>query len=160
MKVRLKTAHGKYVSAQPDGRFEVRDHAGPWEEFDLERLVLEVPDHPPKSPPVEHGPSPSPSSAYVAAVKQQLQEQGVNLTGPCGAFAITKRVAWGLRHLGAGLLSKPHGNNCEGFATDIVLFRDGHAVDILGDGGNSNTPLWSLTDVEDPSGRFREAVQP
>jgi hypothetical protein len=105
------------------------------------------------------GPPASQTAGYVAAVKAQLQSQGVDLTGPCGAFAITKRVAWGLRATGAGLLSKPGGNNCEGFAVDIICFPSGAIVDILGDAGGSNTPGWNEGEQIDPS-RFRPAVNP
>jgi hypothetical protein len=168
MKVRFKTAHG-YLSFQPDGRVEYRDQAGPWEEFDIEGLQIEVvrkdertdKTEEEKPPPSFVGPPPSQTAGYVAAIKAQLKAQGVDLSGPCGAFAITKRVAWGLRHLGCGLLSKPSGNNCEGFATDIVMFKDqgGQIIDVLGDGGNSNTPLWTVTDTVDPA-RWRAPVDP
>jgi hypothetical protein len=170
MKVRFKTAHG-YLSFQPPdvpegaARVQYRDKAGPWEEFDIEGLVIEVVNKAEaddkKDAPSFVGPPPSQTAEYVAAVKAQLQAQGVNLSGPCGAFAITKRVAWGLRHLGCGLLSKPSGNNCEGFATDIVMFRDqgGQIIDILGDGGGNNTPSWGVTDTVDPS-RWRAPVDP
>ena len=94
-----------------------------------------------------------------AQVKDWLRKQGVDLTGPCGAFAITKRVAWGLRGTGAGLLSKPAGNNCEGFATDIIAFADGRIVDILGDGGNANIPGWNHGEPVDAT-RFRPAINP
>lgn len=161
MKVRIKTAHG-YISFQPDGRIEYRANAGPWEEIDLEGFELQpvpVPGQPPAPTPV--GPTPSQTAGYVAAVKAQLLAEGRDLSGPCGAFAITKRVAWGLRSAGAGLLSKPSGNNCEGYATDIVMFRDagGDIVDILGDGGNANVPNWNVSDTVEPS-RWRPAVEP
>lgn len=162
MKLRIKTAHG-YLSFQPDGRLEYREHAGAWEEIDLEGLDLRefftIP--PPDPPPVAVGPPASETVAYVAAVKAQLVAQGVPLTGPCGAFQITKRVAWGLRFQGYGLLSKPSGNNCEGYATDIVMKNNGAGdiVDVLGDGGGQNTPLWGISDTVDP-GRWRPPVQP
>ena len=166
MKIKIKTAHG-YLSFQPDGRLEYRPTAGPWEEIDLEGLVF------PQAAVATGGatggttggttdslPPPSESAAFVAAVKAQLKAKGVDLSGPCGAFAITKRVAWGLRANGAGLLSKPGGNNCEGFAVDIVCFRDGRAFDILSDAGGTNGPGWSATDVDDLAGRWRSPVSP
>ena len=165
MKVKIKTAHG-YLSFQPDGRLEYRDKAGPWEEIDIEGLELQTTQ--PASTGVAPGrtgaaaaagPRPSQSAAYVAAIKEQLQAQGVDLNGPCGAFAITKRVAWGLRGNGAGLLSKPGGNNCEGFAVDIVAFQD-RAFDILSDGGGANGPSWNETGVDDLAGRWRPPVEP
>jgi len=156
MKIRIKTAHG-YLSFQPDGRLEYRERAGLWENIDVEGLELE-PVHPPPGDPAS-GPAPAMSAAYVAAIKAELERQGVNLLGPCGAFAITKRVAWGLRARGAGLLSKAGGNNCDGYATDIVAFPD-RAFDILSDGGNLNGPTWNETGVDDLAARWRPAVQP
>jgi len=99
-------------------------------------------------------------SDLVAQIKAKLQASGVSLDGPCGAFAITKRVAWALRGQGAGLLDKPGGNQCEGFATDIVMFPDGSLVDILGDGGGANTPMWNVTGEIRPTSQFRPAVDP
>lgn len=78
----------------------------------------------------------------VASTKAALQAQGVDLSGPCGAFAITRRVAWALRAEGVGLLSKPGGNNCEAMSTDYLVYQDGIGVDILGDAGGANTPAW------------------
>jgi len=161
MNVRIKTAHG-YASFQPDGRLEYRPVAGAWENLEIEGLTLEVAPGPGPVDPIEPpGPIASPDVGYVAAVKAQLEAQGVNLSGPCGAFAITKRVAWGLRGHGYGLLSKPSGNNCDGYATDIVMRNDGSGdiVDVLGDGGNGNRPLWGISDTVEPS-RWRPPVQP
>lgn len=81
-------------------------------------------------------------SGVVASVKATLVSQGVNLTGACGAFAITKNVAWQMKGSGAGLLSKPSGSNCNNFATDIIAYPDGYIYDILGDGGGANNPQW------------------
>lgn len=101
------------------------------------------------------------SQALVEQVKAQLVAQGMNLSGPCGAFAITKRVAWALRATGAGLLAKPTGNNCDGYATDIICYPDGRIRDILGDGGGANTPQWPDGELEivDPS-RYLAAIDP
>lgn len=166
MKVCIKTAHG-YLSFQPDGRLEYRQVAGPWENLDLEGFVLQVqtpiltPDLGGPPPPV--APAPDMSRGYVQAVKDALIAEGVNLLGPCGAFAITKRVAWGLRGVGAGLLSKPSGNRCVvdgiGYATDIVCWPD-RAYDILSDGGATNGATWNETGVDDLRARWRPAVQP
>src|SRR6266571_2115643 len=80
----------------------------------------------------------------VAKVKADLEARGVNLTGPCGAFEITRRVAWALRDEGAGVLAKPSGNNCHGFSVDVVVFRDGTWVDCLINAENQNTPAWQV----------------
>jgi hypothetical protein len=110
----------------------------------------------------------------VARIKAELQGRGVSLVGPCGAFQITKRVAWELRGEGAGLLSKPQGNNCEGFATDIIAFQDGRIFDILANAGGDedasgnpipgtgNVPVWNEpSDGQrvDPA-RWRAAIDP
>jgi len=96
----------------------------------------------------------------VATIKAQLDAQHVDLSGPCGAFAITKRVAWALRSEGAGLLDKPGGNQCDGYATDIVMYPDGRLVDILGDGGGANTPGWTVTGEIRPTSQYRPAIDP
>lgn len=101
------------------------------------------------------------SQALVTAIKNELLAAGRDLSGPCGAFAITKRVAWALHGTGAGLLAKPSGNNCDGYATDIVCYPDGRIRDILGDGGGANTPQWPEGELEvvDPA-RYRFAIDP
>jgi hypothetical protein len=164
MRITLKTAHGKYVSAQPDGRFEVRDAVGPWEEF--EATGLDVPPIPPQPQPPSGdwlGIPPSQSAEYVAQIKAKLQSMGHDLAGSCGAWDIANNVAWGLRAQRFGLLEKSGGNNCHGFATDIVMPNTGTGiiVDILGDGGGNNTPAWnaSAPGEVDP-GRWRPPVQP
>lgn len=91
----------------------------------------------------------------VGSVKASLQARGVDLSGPCGAFQITKRVAWQLRGNGAGTLDKPSGNNCEGRATDIIVFADGHGYDILSDGGGANGPSWNDVAIDNGAGRWR-----
>ena len=95
----------------------------------------------------------------VATVKAALLAQGADLSGPCGAFRITKNVAWALRSEGAGLLAKPSGNNCEGYATDIVMYPDGAIFDILIDGGGANTPAWNAGAPVNPNG-YRPAIDP
>jgi hypothetical protein len=97
----------------------------------------------------------------VTAVKADLVQRGVALDGPCGAFAITRRVAWTLRHTSAGLLAKDGGNQCEGFAVDVLTYPDGSGIDVLGDAGDSNVPAWQLS--EPPGallGRWRAPSNP
>jgi len=172
MKVKFKTAHG-YLSFQPDGRVEYRDTAGPWEEVDLEGFELQpvpvvAPGTPPGTSPPAAGPGPAePTVAYVGAVKAWLTARGVDLSGPCGAFAIVKVVAWGLRTSGYGLLSKPGGNNCkppgsqEAFATDVVVCPNRtDIVDLLQDGGGANNPIWLLRQNEVDPARWRAPVEP
>lgn len=162
MKTAIGTAHG-WISVQPDGRLEFRaltSPPGPWEMFDFPGFGATPP-----TPPPDEGPwlgiAPSQTADYVAQIKAALQSHGHDLSGPCGAFDIAKNVAWGLRAQGFGLLSKPSGNNCNGYATDIVMpiGGNGDIVDILGDGGGTNTPMWAVTDTVDLS-RWRPAIQP
>lgn len=110
----------------------------------------------------------------VARIKSELEARNVSLVGPCGAFQIVKRVAWELRGEGAGLLAKPGGNNCEGFAVDIICYPDGRIFDILANGGGDedaagnpipgtgNRPTWNPPSDGlnvDPS-RYRRAIDP
>jgi len=164
MKLTIKTAHG-YLSFQPDGRLEYRATAGSWEEIDVDGLVFAPVAPVAPGPGIPHpdvpGPTPELSVEYVAAVKRQLEQAGVNLIGPCGAFAITRRVAWGLRGAGIGLLSKPGGNQCDGYATDVlVLPNRTDIIDILSDGGGQNTPSWYERENEVTPDRWRAPVQP
>lgn len=95
----------------------------------------------------------------VQTVKTTLTNQHVDLSGSCGAFDITKHVAWLLKGEGAGLLVKTSGNNCEGYATDIIAYPDGRIFDILIDGGASNGPSWNPDGTVDPS-RYHVAIDP
>lgn len=97
--------------------------------------------------------------SVVRAVKARLEATGVPLDGPCGAFEITKRVAWQLRATGAGTLDKPSGNNCGGRSVDIIAYPDGRLVDILSDAGGSNGPVWNPIEPVEAS-RWRAAVDP
>jgi hypothetical protein len=159
MRITIYTPHG-FLSLQPDGRMEFRPEAGAWETFDI-RSLDGVPIPPPTTePPPTTGPVPAQNAAYVQAVKDDLIRQGKDLSGPCGAFEITKTVAWGLRGSNYGLLEKTSGNMCSGYAVDIVMQPDGRGWDVLLDGGGANTPAWNLTEIEDGMNRYRPAIDP
>lgn len=164
MIIAIKTAHG-YLSFQPDGRIEYRLQRGPWEEIELEGFEFgEVIVPPPidDSPIEEEWPLnifPVPNQHYIAECKDFLLKSSMDLSGPCGAFAIVKMAAWGLRATGAGLLSKPSGNNCDGYATDIICYPDGRIIDVLGDGGNANTPNWNQVESVEAN-RYRPPINP
>lgn len=96
----------------------------------------------------------------VKSVKADLVMRHVPLGGPCGAFEITKGVAWQLRGEGAGLLSKPEGNNCQGYSTDIVCYPDGTIIDILFDAGGANSPTWDQKEETVDLDRYRLAIPP
>lgn len=96
----------------------------------------------------------------VAQVKADLEARGVNLSGPCGAFEITRRVAWALRGDGVGLLQKTSGNNCNGCSVDVVCYRDGTWVDVLINSETENRPAWQVgPDKLDPS-RWLPPIDP
>lgn len=95
----------------------------------------------------------------VATVKASLQARGVSLADSCGAFEVTRRVAWQLRATGAGLLDKPSGNQCQGRAVDIIVYPDGRAVDILSDAGGVNGPTWNEIEPVEAS-RWRQPTDP
>lgn len=78
-------------------------------------------------------------TATVASVKSFLVGQGVNISGFCGAFEITRRVACAV---GAGLLTTTHTGQCNGIAAGIIAYPDDSEVDILGDEGGANNPQW------------------
>jgi hypothetical protein len=184
VKVLFKTAHG-YLSFQPPQRgvevppMEYRQVAGSWEEVDLIGLEwpTPTPPNPGPNPPDPTPPTPTPpntgipaaiqpverSASYIGRVKSWLLSLGLDLSGPCGAFSIVQNAAWYLRPSNptVGLLDKPGGNNCRGYATDIIMFSDmnGQIIDCLGDGGGANIPQWGVSDTVDPD-RWRPPVQP
>lgn len=82
------------------------------------------------------------SLEIVRQTKAALEAAGEDLSGPCGAWKITQRVAWALRDSGAGLHHKPGGNNCQGYSVDVVIWPDGHYFDDLIDAGGANVPSW------------------
>jgi hypothetical protein len=98
----------------------------------------------------------------IASIKADLVARGVSLTGPCGAFQITSRVAWALRDEGIGLVAKNAAQNgCDAngarYAIDALMLRDGQTWDILINGGGEedanhqpkpgtgNVPAWQVT---------------
>jgi hypothetical protein len=100
-------------------------------------------------------------SSVVDDVKHELIARSVDLSGPCGAFQITKRVAWRLRAQGAGYIRKnPGQNNCELHGVDIVMYRDGRIVDILSDSGISNGPTWDTSKAPVDPALWQEPQDP
>jgi hypothetical protein len=103
------------------------------------------PPTPPTLPPSDPGPRPNAveGTAMVAAVIADLRARGISMAGPCGAFEITRRVAWAFRNRGAGTERKPGGTNCQGQSIDIIIFTDGQTVDMVGSAGSQNNPSWN-----------------
>jgi hypothetical protein len=96
----------------------------------------------------------------VESIKSDLVRKGVDLSGACGAFQITERVAWVLHDQGYKFLKKSGGNravpqadgscldgdhtSAPGFATDyLISTKEGFVgYDLLGDGGGANNSQW------------------
>jgi hypothetical protein len=98
------------------------------------------------------------SVELVRSIKADLEARDVDLSGPCGAFQITKRIAWALRETGAGLHAKPYGNNCDGYSVDIVIWPDGKYFDCLQDAGGLNGPIWG--EHQGDAQFYRPAIDP
>jgi hypothetical protein len=95
----------------------------------------------------------------VAAVKASLLERGIPILGPCGAYEITKRVAWRLREESAGTYEKLTGNNCQGRSIDIISYPDGRIYDVLQNAENDNIPAWNLVNqLPENSARWRPVL--
>jgi hypothetical protein len=91
-----------------------------------------------------------PHVQIIEAAKAATVAAGVDVDrDECTRFEITKRAAVLLAGEGAGLLAKPSGNNCQGFAVDIIAFPAGRIFDVIGAGPDGpNTPQWiELTPV-------------
>lgn len=99
--------------------------------------------------------------SVIAQAKADLTATGRTFTTACDAFAIVELAAWRMRDEGAGLLDKPGGNNCRGFAVDIIAYPDGAIYDVLIAQTVQNVPAWQVpgAGVVDPS-RYRAAHDP
>lgn len=179
IQITVQTAQG-FLSFNPptgDGQacvVEYRPTQGGWETLALpgleEAIRAIVQEELAKYDEGGAGPTPPPadttipateSADYVAQVKAALEAQGVSLSGPDGAFQITSNVAYGLRHVGYGLLEKTSGNMSQGYATDVIVCPNRiDLVDILGDSGGQNTPSWHVKPNEVTSDRWRPPVTP
>lgn len=108
------------------------------------------------TPPPESVPN---FSGDVAQAKADLIMGGIPTTGsPCNNFQIAKLAAWRLSfsHPEIGLLAKPSGNNCDGYATDIIVWKPliGDPIiyifDVLGDAEGAQTPTWNYKGGDSP----------
>jgi len=96
--------------------------------------------------------------ALVQRVKDYLIAQNINISGMCGAFEITRRVAWAA---GAGLLTTNHSGNCNGYAAGNIAYPDDSEVDILQDEGGANNPIWNPgLDNPEPAVHYEPAPNP
>ena len=98
---------------------------------------------------------------YVECIHDHIRP-----TDEFGAFEVTKRVAWGLRNEGAGLLLKPSGENIvtwqgRTFAASRIIYSDGHLFKVVTDvgRGGANGPSWQDEGFLDKS-RYVPAIDP
>lgn len=108
----------------------------------------------------------------VAAVKREVLARGISTANACGAFEITRRVAWAVAAEGWGLVHSD-ANGCvfqgEKYRADALMQRNGLTIDMLGhsesDEGdtsnpnNYNIPQWGGTGPQ-PGGNWREPMNP
>jgi hypothetical protein len=176
IQIGIQTAQG-FVSFTPaaDGKtvtVEYRPSQGPWETValpGLEEAIRAIVQDEIGSSGSGGGTTPTPPSgivatedvAYVAAVKAALEAQGVSLAGGCGAFEVVANVAYGLRFVGYGLLEKASGNQCQGYATDVIVAPNRiDIVDVLSDSGGQNIPSWHVKPNEVTNDRWRAPIMP
>lgn len=96
----------------------------------------------------------------VAQAKADLITAGIDIVSlPCGPFEITKLTAWrlGASYPEIGLRSKSGGNNCNGYSTDVIVWRpqvgSGTVVyeyNVLNDEDGAAIPTWSFIGPNDP----------
>jgi hypothetical protein len=115
-----------------------------------------APTPPAPDPAPEPAPQPTPDDGTFGCTfsgdRYQLVEcihAHVNPHNEYEAFEVTKRVAWGLRGEGAGLLIKTTGENIvpwKGyiFAAGRICYPDGHIFKVISDvgPGGANGPSW------------------
>ncbi len=90
----------------------------------------------------------------VRAIRAQVIASGIDIdASECSRFLVTNRVAAKLEvAYGAGLHYKPTGNNCRERSVDVIQFKDGSLVDILGAGPEGpNSPHWMVLSPVDPA---------
>lgn len=83
----------------------------------------------PGNPPSNH----DSQYAVVQAVIADLVAHGIDLSGPCGSFAVTNEVVKWLRpsQPDVGIIHKPSGTNCGGYSIDAIMYLDGAVFDLL-----------------------------
>jgi hypothetical protein len=98
---------------------------------------------------------------YVACIHSHIRP-----SNEIGAFEVTKRVAWGLRSEGAGLMQKPFGDNIVhwrgySFTASRIMYPDGHYYKVVTDvgPGGANGPSWQDSGLGDRS-QYLPALNP
>ncbi len=127
---------------------------------------------PAPTPTPSPSPTPAPPDPTMPAPAERLDivQQARNRydampPGPQRAYFIMNAIAWALQRDGAGLFAKTSGSNYDGYSLDVLIYRSGHVIDVLGDPENEANPQWSYTGPEGESGRgdlskWRPAVDP
>jgi hypothetical protein len=98
----------------------------------------------------------------VQAARADIVGRGLDVdASECNRFEVLKRAASIIARVDpdVGLLSKPTGNNCEGYAVDVLCWKDGIIVDCLGAGRDGPcTALWQENPNPVDPGRWRPPV--
>ena len=129
---------------------------------------------PTPAPPPTPSPSPTPSPGHpimpapterLDVVQQARNRYDGMPPGPKRAFSIVNAIAWALRGDGAGLFEDTSGSHYNGCSLDVLIYRSGHMIDVLGDAENNAKPQWSYTGPGGESGqgdvsKWRPAVDP
>lgn len=113
---------------------------------------------PPAPPPSDH----DNQYAVVVAVIADLVAHAVDLSGPCGSWAVVNEVVKWLRpsQPTVGLIAKG-GTNCNGYSIDALMYLDGAVYDLLIDAENAPptgaAPQWSYAGQR-PASDWRDPV--
>lgn len=152
---RPKTAIGEYEIARRDGNILIYHPGG--NTYAVPITVLDagpIPEPPPVPPPTWVLCGSIPGLPLVVCINDDVQPGQT----PEGAFEVTKRVAWQLRGLGAGLLLKSTGENIvswhgQSFSASRICYPDRHSVKVMGNVPAQNFPSWQV-EGEVPSNQF------
>ena len=126
------------------------------------KVDLPAPVPPPEPPEPPEPPMPPTIPNHKATVAKWREYYADLPPGNERAWKIANATAYDHRSEGAGILSKPSGNNWKGYAIDIVVYKDGRHFDVLVDGEGEARPTWRLVTnppTVDP-GRWRAALNP
>lgn len=142
---------------------------GPVSSSEVLRRASRAPEPAPSTPPPS-APDPAPASDDDAFGCTRVLPDNMKFvdcihghirpTNEYSAFEVTKRVAWGLRDQGAGLLLKTTGENIVTwrgytFAAGRILYANGRLVKVIYDvgPGGANGPSWQEEGFLDPNRR-------
>ncbi len=102
--------------------------------------------------------------SLVQAARRDTINAGIDVNqDECSRFAVLNRAAWTISRVDpdVGLLWKPTGNNCDGYAVDVLCWPDGVIVDCLGAGPDGPcSALWQENAVHVDPSRWRAPLPP